>query len=126
MSPVLGWATRLGVVVLGLLVGVLGAVEHRQRTDLGGIDLPWGLVLALGAAWCVALAADRLVVLGSAWFTVGWGSVLLLQQLGGDGSYLVADDGLGWAFMVGGLAGLVLVVVWASRRDARASVASRS
>ncbi len=108
---------RLLVALLGVLVGVLAAVEHRQRDVVLGVDVPWGLVLGLGCSWLVAVAAGRVVRTGTAWFTMGWCLVPVLQQVSGDGSYLVADDGLGWAFLGLGVGGLVLAVVRDSRGE---------
>ena len=110
-ASVLAVAARLAVVVLGLYTGVLGAAVHRQRTDLGVLVLPWGLVLGVLAAALVAAAAGRLVRAGGAWFGLGWTLVLLLQGLGGSGSYLVGSDGWGWAFMLVGLGAVLAVVV---------------
>ncbi|KQY59946.1 hypothetical protein ASD11_10600 [Aeromicrobium sp. Root495] len=112
-------AARLAVVLVGLYVGVLGAVMHRARLDDGPLVLPWGLVLGLGAAALLAWTASLLVRAGAAWFALGWTAVLLLQGLGGAGSYLVGSDGWGWAFMGLGLSLLVLVVVLAPGRHRR-------
>lgn len=110
-----GFLARLGVVVLGAWVGVLGAVVHRMTADVGALRLPWGLALALLAVVLGALACEQLVRVGGAWFGLGWTLVLLLQQVQTSGSYLVAGDALGWTFMAGGLAGCAGVVVLAGR-----------
>ena len=41
--------TRLGLVLLGAYVALIGAVVHRHQVELLGVDWPWGLALALGA-----------------------------------------------------------------------------
>lgn len=111
VGSVLGVLGRLAIVVLGLYTGVLGAAVHRQRTDVGPLVLPWGLLLGVLAAALAAAAAGRLVRAGGAWFGLGWTLVLLLQGLGGAGSYLVGSDGWGWSFMLVGLAAVLAVVV---------------
>ncbi len=108
---------RLLVALLGAVVGVLAAVEHRQSTVVLGVDVPWGLVLGLGCSWLVAVAAGRMVRTGTAWFTMGWCLVPVLQQVAGDGSYLIASDALGWTFLALGVGGLVLAVVRDSRLE---------
>lgn len=112
-------AARLGIVLLGVYVGLLGAVVHRLRLDAGPLVVPWGLVLGLVTAVLLAWTAARLVRAGAGWFALGWTSVLLLQGLGAAGSYLVGSDGWGWAYMGIGLAALVLVVILAPGRHRR-------
>lgn len=112
-------AARLGVVLVGVYVGLLGAVVHRLRSDAGPVEVPWGLLLGLVTAVVLAWTAARLVRAGAGWFALGWTSVLLLQGLGGDGSYLVGSDGWGWAYMGIGLSALVLVVVLGPGRHRR-------
>ncbi|MGJ9414242.1 hypothetical protein ACHAAC_16185 [Aeromicrobium sp. CF4.19] len=101
---------RAGLTLLGLVTGILGAVVHRHAHDLGGVDVPWGLVLALAATTAVAWAGAGLVRAGAAWFGLGWTLMVLLQQSASPGSYLVAGDVLGWTFLVLGLGGIALVV----------------
>ncbi|GAA2083028.1 hypothetical protein GCM10009821_25020 [Aeromicrobium halocynthiae] len=97
------------MVVLGLVVGLHGAVVHRLASPVVGVDLPWGLLLALVATGLVAWAAAVAVPVGAAWFGLGWTLALVAQQGAGAGSYLVAGDALGWTFMGGGLALIVAV-----------------
>ena len=97
------------MVVLGLLVGLHGAVVHRLEVTVLGVGLPWGLALALATTGLVAWAAAGSVPVGAAWFGFGWTLALLAQQGVGSGSYLVAGDPLGWTFMGGGLGVLVAV-----------------
>lgn len=108
-------------MVLGLLVGLHGAVVHRLDSSVAGVDLPWGLVLALVTSGLVAWAAAVAVPVGAAWFGLGWTLALVAQQVVGSGSYLVAGDALGWTFMGGGLGVLVVVAARLSPR-ARPSV----
>ena len=110
-----GALSRVGIALLGAWVAALGAVVHRMTTDLGAVRLPWGLLLALLAVLLGALASEQLVRVGGAWFGLGWTAVLLLQQVQTSGSYLVAGDTLGWAFMGGGLLACAAVVVLAGR-----------
>ena len=110
---------RAALVLVGTYVGLLGAVVHRLRADAGVIVLPWGLVLALVTTALVAWSAGRLVPVGAAWVAVGWTLVLVLQGLGGAGSYLVGSDAWGWAFLGGGLVVLTVVILLGPRRGAR-------
>lgn len=110
-------ARRLVVAVLGLVVGLHGAVVHRLGSTAAGVEIPWGLLLALATTGLVAWAASAWVPVGAAWFGLGWTLALVAQQSLGSGSYLVAGDGLGWTFMAGGLA---VVVVVAARLSPRA------
>ncbi|MFT4299628.1 MAG: hypothetical protein QM597_08345 [Aeromicrobium sp.] len=94
----------------GLVVGVLGALVHHH-----GHAWPWGLPVALAPLGPLALLADRTVSLGSAALLVGWGLVLMLQGSMSPGDYLIADDGIGWAFTLLGLGCLIGVMLGNSR-----------
>ena len=107
--------TRLGLVLLGAYVALIGAVVHRQRTVLLGVDWPWGLVLALVATAAVALAAGRVGRVGETWFALGWAGLILGQSLSPSGSYLVAGDWLGWAYTLIGMGSLGWIIVRNSR-----------
>ena len=106
---------RVALALLGAYVAVVGAAVHRHRAELGGVDWPWGLALALVASVAVAVAAGRFTRLGAAWFTLGWAAVLVVQSLSPGGSYFVAADWLGYTYSLVGLGLLGLVVI----RDAR-------
>jgi hypothetical protein len=108
---------RAALVVLGAYVAVLGAFVHRHVWRFHGVDWPWGLVLAIVATYAVVLAADRIVRTGGAWFGLGWGIVLLVQQFSPGGSYLVASDWRGWAFTIGCLGAIVVGVVRTPRLE---------
>jgi hypothetical protein len=112
IGPVLG---RLGLVLLGGYVGVVGAVVHRHRVEALGVVWPWGLLLALVATGAVAVATGRFVRLGESWYALGWAAMLLVQLASPGGSYLVAADGLGWTYTILGLGVLGFVAVRNSR-----------
>jgi hypothetical protein len=110
-----GTFVRGGVVLLGAWVGALGAVVHRATDDVAGVPVPWGLGLSLLTVLLAALACDRVVAVGAAWFGLGWTLVLMLQQVRGSGSYLIAADTLGWGYTIGGLGVCGVVVALAPR-----------
>ena len=105
--------TRLGLVLLGVYIALIGAVVHRHRVELLGVEWPWGLALALGATAAVAVAAGhvRRVRVGETWFALGWAAVILGQSVAPSGSFLVADDWLGWAYSLLGMGSLAAVMV---------------
>ena len=107
--------TRLALALLGVYVALLGAVVHRHRVELLGVDWPWGLALALGVTVAVAMAAGRLCRLGETWYARGWAAAILVQSLSPNGSFLVAGDWLGWAYSLLGMGSLGLVIVRNSR-----------
>jgi hypothetical protein len=111
---------RLGLVLLGAYVALIGAVVHRHRFELLGVDWPWGLALALGATIAVAVAAGhvRRVRVGETWFALGWVLIILGQSIAPTGSYLVANDWLGWAYSLLGMGALAAVIVRNSRVQA--------
>jgi len=107
--------TRLGLALLGAYVALIGAVVHRHRVELLGVDWPWGLVLALGASVAVAMGAGRLGRLGETWYALGWAAAILAQSLSPNGSFLLAGDWLGWAYSLLGMGSLGVVIVRNSR-----------
>lgn len=106
---------RLGLVLLGAYVALIGAVVHRHRVEVLGVDWPWGLALALAATIAVAVAAGRVGRVGETWFALGWVLVILGQSLSPSGSYLVAGDWLGWAYSIFGMGSLCAIIVRNSR-----------
>ena len=107
--------TRLGLVLLGAYVALIGAVVHRHQMQLFGVVWPWGLGLALVATVSVALGAGRVGRVGETWFALGWAVVILGQSLSPTGSYLVAADWLGWAYSLIGMGSLGAIIVRNSR-----------
>lgn len=107
--------TRLLLVVIGAYVAVVGTAIHRHTSELNGVTVPWGLALALGATIAVALAAVRVRRLGEAWFTLGWAVVMLVQPLARGGSFFIAADWFGWAYMLLGMGALSAIMVRNSR-----------
>jgi len=102
---------QASATLLGAYLCVVGAVVHRHTAFAGGIDWPWGLVLAVGTTYAVALAANRVFRVGGAWLALGWSLALLAQQFSPGGSYLVVSDWLGWSFTIGSLGAIVAGVV---------------
>lgn len=106
---------RVGLLLVGAWVGVMGLVVHRHVWSAGGVTWPWGLALTLLTTGALVHWAGGRMRLGGAWFAVGWSGVLTLEQVAGSGSSLVAADWLGWTFLLGGVGVLAAVVVQASR-----------
>lgn len=102
---------RAALLVLGAYVGVIGAIVHRHMWRTGDVSWPWGLVLAILATYAVVLGAERVMRVGGAWFGLGWGIVLMAQQLSPGESYLIGSDWLGWTFTIGCAGAIVLGVV---------------
>lgn len=111
-APILA---RVGLVLLGSYVSLAGALVHRHRIELLGVTWPWGLVLALVATGAVAIAAGRFRPVGGSWYALGWTLMLIVQSLALGGSYLVAEDWLGWSYTGLGLGVVGFVLVRDSR-----------
>lgn len=108
---------QAALTILGLYVCFAATIAHRHTTVLDGVDLPWGLLLGLIAAYSIARAIDPWVRLGAAFFGLGWalGLSLTVPMFSPGGSYLVAQDWLGLSFLFGSMGALALAVLRGSR-----------
>ena len=99
--------------LVGLIVGLAGAIVHRHAIRPADILVPWGLVLALATMFAVTVAAGRLAQgVGAIGVAVGWAvSLFWLQLPRPEGDYLFASDFLGNAYVFGGMLTLIVAVV---------------
>ncbi|MGH3359777.1 MAG: DUF6113 family protein [Nocardioidaceae bacterium] len=107
MSIARSVALRAALAVVGAVLCVASLAAHRHLWTPAGIDLPWGLVLSLGATYLGVRAAGLLdgAAVGALCCAIGWVGVLL-YLFGGrtEGDYLIAADWLGYSMLGGGLA----------------------
>lgn len=103
----------VGAGFVGVIIGVAGAIVHRDAFRPAGILLPWGLVLTLATAFSVTLAAARLAHMpGALGVPIGWVIALLwLQQGRPEGDAVFLSDFLGNAYVFGGMVVLAVAVV---------------
>lgn len=108
-------------VVLGAVTAFAGLLVHRQALRIGGQTLPWGLALALAASYALLRAASLSGgVPAAAGVAVGWVGVMLdLQRTRPEGDFLIAADWLGYGFVLGGTAVVVVGVVQAVSESRR-------
>ena len=102
---------RAALALLGLYVCLVASIIHRHTYVIGGVDVPWAMVLDFIAAYSVARAVRLWVRLGDAFFALGWALGLTIPMLSPGGSYLIAQDWLGITFMLGSVAVLALAVI---------------
>lgn len=99
---------------LGAVLGLASLLVHREALRVSGVPLPWGLLLGLGATYSVTavLSSTPAGVRGSAGCGAGWALlVLAAQRTRPEGDFLVAGDGLGIGFVLGGLVVVAAAVV---------------
>lgn len=105
----------VGFAVLAVATALASALVARMIWRPGPISVPYGLVLALAATSSLVLAArtisKRLAIVTAIAWMVGLGYVV--KGTGG-GSFLIADDVLGWAFIMLGTAAALLPAAWGS------------
>ncbi len=110
-------------LLLGVGVGFAGLLAHRHAVRSDGVALPWGLVLSLATVYAVitALAVTPGGVRSAAGCGAGWLLfVLVAQRTRPEGDYLVAGDGLGIGFVLGGMVVVAAAVVRCVARASRA------
>lgn len=108
-------ATIVSLVVLGVLIGLVGAVVASARTTIGGVVVPWGTVLMLvvlpvvvrAAVWQSASRAAGMA-LAAGWF-VATGAALTLAP--GD-DVLLPDSTRTWVYILGGAGLCLIAVMW--------------
>lgn len=104
-----------GVFLLGLLSAACAAWISRALWDVGGVSLPWGLVLATLAACALALVGLGLGGRAALFAAIGGWAFGVLFWLVRPGEVVIASDGLGYAFLLLPTAGLLAVALVARR-----------
>jgi hypothetical protein len=100
--------------LLGSVVGLAGVLAHRHVARPSGVPLPWGLLLALVTAYAVirAMSVTPVAVRGVAACGAGWVlAVVVMLRTRPEGDFVVAGDGLGMGFALGGAAVVAVAVV---------------
>ncbi len=104
---------------LGVVLGLASLMVHREALRVSGVPLPWGLLLGLGTTYSVVtgLSLTAAGVRGSAGCGAGWLLlVLAAQRTRPEGDFLVAGDGLGLGFVLGGMVVVAAAVVRSGTR----------
>ena len=115
--PALSVSERLGggllALILGGLFGLLGTLDHQSTVTIAGVDIPYGLILALVAASALLIGLrlvvhGRLMVLLCALGMLG--SIFLFSLRSTGGSVLIPQGltGLIWTIVPTLVAALVL------------------
>jgi hypothetical protein len=94
----------LMLVVVGLIVGLVGAFVHHMRLYVAGIPVPYGLALALLSGATLTAAAGLLTArrMGAAAVAVPWLlSVLPFATQRPEGDLIISATPLGYAYLLG-------------------------
>lgn len=94
----------LAALLLGLVVGVLGAFQHSQDLEVAGVDLPVGVVGGLAAlVLAELLARAALPAAGPALVLLGWlVAVVVLGTTRTEGDLAIPAGAAGETFLYGG------------------------
>jgi hypothetical protein len=111
-SPFLSVVLSAGAIFFSAVIGSVTTVVHQSSTSVLGIDVPWGLVLAVAIvlAWFVGL----LLLETNRWVLIACGVACLglmftLSQRGPGGSVLVPDSWIGNVWVM--ITPLVVIVL---------------
>jgi hypothetical protein len=108
-------AVPLLAFAVGLLLGVVGTFAHRGVIGVAGVDLPWGIVVAVAACACY-LVGLRLYTGGRGATLAGAIGVLvpifLFSIQGPGGSVVIVADTLGRVWDFGPALIAVGVLAW--------------
>ncbi len=107
--------TLVGLVLGGVVLGLVGGAVSSLRRTIGGIDLPWGVVLALLAVACCVRGAAWLVGTrrGAAAVSIGWiGATIALAALSPGGDVLLPDQPRTYLYLTGGVFVSLLASLW--------------
>lgn len=117
--PPIDWAATIADGLLGLIsgvvIGVLGTIQHQNTVTVGDFSFPFGIVIAVVSVLAMAVGfrlirEGRLLLLSA---TVGMTAVILgASGLGPGGSVLVPGNALGivWGYLPALIC--VCVVLW--------------
>lgn len=109
-APVLVWALRVGVLVLGVVVGFCAAWVSRGVWRSATVTVPWGILLAAAGSASGILLARAIRPSLALWAAGGWvvGVVLVLSR----GDTIIAGDLLGYGFLLGVTTCVCTAAVW--------------
>ncbi len=105
--------TLVGLVLGGVVLGLVGGTVSSLRRP--GIDLPWGVMLALLAVACCVRGAAWLVGTrrGAAAVSIGWiGATIALAALSPGGDVLLPDQPGTYLYLTGGVFVSLLASLW--------------
>ncbi len=105
----------ISALAMGLLVGSITTFVHQNTVTIFGVDIPWGLILALIAitGFLIGLrllAESRLVVLVAGLGIIGM--IFLLTQESPGGSIVVPNNLWGMVWAIAPTLIALIIVAW--------------
>lgn len=95
-----------GLCIAAFAAAIAGAFVHPATAQMGGMDIPYGVVIALAGLAAVMVIAHAAVAsrAGKALVAMGWlAPVFVLSQARSAGDLVVAADLRGLVFLYGGV-----------------------
>lgn len=112
------------LVLFGAVVGAVGTSAHQVSAMLGGVEVPWGLAMAIAASGCLMVGVrlvteGRLATIATAIGVVG--AIALFSVKGPGGSVLIPDNVVGQVWVFAPVVIAAAAIAWPEPRRPRAT-----
>lgn len=111
-GPIARALLAMGVALLGAMSAVFAALVSRHAWRPGEMTLPWGMLLALAGSVAMVFASRAQGRSFGFLAAAGWVVGLVGVLAGPGGDVVVAGDLLGYAFLLGATAVVLLTAAW--------------
>lgn len=117
------------LVLFGAVVGAVGTSAHQVSARVWGVDVPWGLAVAIAASGCLVVGVrlvteGRVATIATAVGVVG--AIALFSLKGPGGSVLIPDNVVGQVWVFAPAVVAAIAIAWPEPRPRREASGSLS